>query len=231
MQKLKIHCLQHAPHEGPGYVIDYAKKYGHSLNSTKFYKDEELPELDSFDVLLIMGGPMSVYDENNYPWLKQEKGFISEAITNNKKIIGICLGSQLLAAVLGARVFPNNEQEIGFFPVFKKSSNDLFEKFPDNSIVFQWHGDTFDLPKDAELLASSEACINQAFAVDNNILALQFHLEITEELLKGFLKSGKDELLPKPYIQNEESIINGFKFIPACNFLLEELLKKFLNDS
>jgi len=231
MQKLNIHCLQHAPHEGAGYISNYAQEYGHSLSFTKFYKNEKPPELNSFDVLLIMGGSMGVNDENKFPWLKNEKKFIGEAIKNKKKILGICLGSQMLAAVLGARVFQNSEPEIGFFPVFKKSANVLFKNFPDTSVVFQWHGDTFDLPQGAELLASSEACVNQAFMVGSNILALQFHLEITEELLKGFLKSGKDELLPKRYIQTEESIINGFKFIPTCNLLLEELLKKFLNDS
>jgi GMP synthase-like glutamine amidotransferase len=231
MRKLKIHCLLHAPHEGPGYVVDYAKEFGHSLTSTKLYEDAAIPELNSFDVLLIMGGPMGVYDENKYPWLKKEKKFISEVIADKKKVIGICLGSQLLASILGVKVFQNKEQEIGFFPIHKKSGNRLFKFFPDTSIVFHWHGDTFDLPKNAELLASSDVCKNQAFLVDKRILALQFHLEITEELLRGFLGSGKNELIPKPHIQTEESIISGFKYIPTCNLLLEELLNNFLNDA
>lgn len=230
MQKLRIHCLQHAPHEGPGFIKQYIKKYGHTLSYTRFYKNENLPNQNSFDVLLIMGGPMGVYDESLYGWLKIEKRFIYESIECNKKIIGICLGSQLLVDVLGAMVYPNKEKEIGFFPIIKKSNNKLFNAFPDSSIVFHWHGDTFDLPKGAELLASSEACTNQAFLFNKNVLALQFHIEVTAQLIQGFLINSNNELLKKPYIQTKEEILSGFKYIAGCNLLLEELLKIFLND-
>jgi GMP synthase-like glutamine amidotransferase len=230
MPKIKIHYLQHAPHEGPGYITDYAKNNNHSISSTKLYLNEILPGLNSFDVLVIMGGPMGVNDDKDFPWLIKEKIFIREAIDSNKKIIGICLGSQLLASVLGASVYPNKEKEIGFFPVIKKTDHDLMSCFPDEPVVFHWHGDTYDLPQGALLLASSVACKNQAFLYGKNVLALQFHLEITEDLLEGFLYSGMDELEIKPYIQSEERIKSGYQFIPTCNFLLEELLNFFLND-
>jgi GMP synthase-like glutamine amidotransferase len=228
MSKLRIHYLQHAPHEAPGYIIDFAKTKGYSLSSTKLYLKDLLPEPDVFDLLIVMGGPMGVNDEKNYPWLKTEKKFIRNAIDAGKKVIGICLGSQLIASVLNADVYPNKDKEIGFFPVVNKSKNELFKGFPEKSIVFHWHGDTYDLPVGAELLASSEACVNEAFLFGENVLALQFHIEITEELLSGFLKSGKDELIQNKFIQTEETIIAGFKFIPTCNLLLKELLEKFL---
>jgi GMP synthase-like glutamine amidotransferase len=231
MTKLKIHYLQHAPHEGAGYISNYAQINGYSLSSTKLFRNELLPELNTFDVLVIMGGPMGVNEESKFAWLKTEKIIIRSAIEAGKKVIGICLGSQMLASVLNARVYPNKEKEIGFFPLIKKSNNGLLKGFPEKSVVFQWHGDTFDIPVGAELLASSEACVNQAFLFGENVLALQFHLEITEELLKGFLKSGKNELLTEPYVQSAVTIKSGFKFIPSCNLLLKELLNNFLNDA
>jgi len=228
---MKFLCLLHAPYEKPGYVSDYIKKRKHSLSFVRVFNNEIFPSFNSFDVLLIMGGSMGVNDDEKYPWLKQEKKFIEDVIKCNKKIIGICLGSQLLANVLGARVYPNQEKEIGFFPVVKKSNNYLVKEFPDTFNVFHWHGDTFDLPLDSELLASSEACTNQAFIYKNQVLGLQFHIEVTAPLVSEFLKYGKNELLEARYVQNKDKIKDGFKHINQCNVLLEDLLKKFLNDA
>jgi len=137
----------------------------YSLSFTKFYLNEPLPQHSDYDVLIVMGGPMGVYDESKYPWLIEEKKFLKEAISKNKKILGVCLGSQLLANALGAKVYPNKEKEIGFFPINKiQSQSTLLSNLPESFVVFQWHGDTFDLPAGAELLASSDVCKNQDLA-------------------------------------------------------------------
>jgi len=230
--KLQFHCLQHKAFEGPDKIGEWIINNEYSLSFTKFYLNEPLPQHSDYDVLIVMGGPMGVYDESKYPWLIEEKKFLKEAISKNKKILGVCLGSQLLANVLGAKVYPNKEKEIGFFPINKiQSQSTLLSNFPENFIVFQWHGDTFDLPAGAKLLASSDVCKNQAFAYGNNVLALQFHFEVTETSIDEFLIQGKNEIVEKPYIQSVDEIKKGYKFIPTCNLLLDELLQKFIHDN
>ena len=228
---MTIHIIQHAPFEEPGIILQWASNHSYSVSITKVYKNEKLPQVDSFDMLVIMGGPMGVYDELEYPWLKDEKELIKASIETNKKVLGVCLGSQLLANVLGAKVFQNKEKEIGFWPInVTSNSNGFLKGFPEQSVVFHWHGDTFDLPRDAVLLASSEACRNQAFSIGKNILALQFHIEVTTDLIENFLKYGKDELIEKPYIQDEERIRTGYQYLPTSQLLMEELLDRFVKE-
>jgi GMP synthase-like glutamine amidotransferase len=176
-----------------------------------------------------MGGPMGAYDEDIYSWLHKEKIFIKESIGLNKKVIGICLGSQLLASAIGSNVYPNTEKEIGFFPVKKVGTHSVFDGFPETAMVFHWHGDTFDLPKNAQLIFSTDICPNQAFICNNNVLGLQFHIEITEQLIQSWLIEGGDEFGKSRYAQNKDSIIDGLKYIPTCNLLLDDLLNRFLS--
>jgi GMP synthase-like glutamine amidotransferase len=226
---MRFHCLQHIEIEEPAYIKDWINQNGHSLTLTKFFENEELQLHSAYDILLIMGGPMGAYDEDIYPWLRKEKIFIKEAIGLNKKVIGICLGSQLLAAAIGSKVYPNKEKEIGFFPIKKVSNHKVFDGFPDSAMVFHWHGDTFDLPKNSQLIFSSEVCTNQAFICNDNVLGLQFHIEITEQLIQSWLIEGGDEFDKNDYTQSKESIIEGLKYIPTCNLLLDDLLTKFLS--
>lgn len=114
---MKIHYFQHVPFEGPSGIRLWADQYGHKLAGTRFFKNEPLPDIEKTDALVIMGGPMSVHDENRYPWLQREKAFIRECITQEKKVLGICLGAQLIADVLGAKVVPMMQKEIGWFPL------------------------------------------------------------------------------------------------------------------
>jgi GMP synthase-like glutamine amidotransferase len=172
---------------------------------------------------------MGAYEENIYPWLKKEKILIKEAIDLNKKVIGICLGSQLLASAMGSKVYQNSEKEIGFFPIIKVGEHPIFDGFPESAIVFHWHGDTFDLPKNSELIFSSDVCRNQAFVYNNNVLGLQFHIEITEKLIQNWLNEGNNEFGKSRYTQSKEEIIQGLKYIPTCNLLLDDLLTKFLS--
>jgi GMP synthase-like glutamine amidotransferase len=157
-----------------------------------------------------MGGPMSVNDEDKFPWLVSDKQFIREAINSGKPVLGICLGAQLIASAMGAKIYRNHVKEIGWFPIYGTSPNDtpLFS-FPPSMTVFHWHGETFDLPKGATLLAKSDGCENQAFQIGKSVIGLQFHLETTPEAARELVTHCRDELVPAKYIQTEEEILSA----------------------
>jgi GMP synthase-like glutamine amidotransferase len=225
MKSLRLHCLQHVAFEGPGCIEHWVLEKGYKLSSTKFFENETLPEHSDYDLLIIMGGPMGVYDEKKYPWLIAEKEFINQAIQNNKKILGICLGAQLIASALRADVYPNKEKEIGWFTINVSETliNPLFKE--ENSYtVFHWHGDTFDLPKAAVNLAKSEGCFNQAFSYNDKVLGLQFHLEVTEDSLQQMVTFGVSELTQAKYIQTAKEILNEKELIIDNNQRMFQLL-------
>ncbi|WP_316833055.1 type 1 glutamine amidotransferase [Pedobacter aquatilis] len=167
---MKVHYLQHVDFEGPAYIESWCEQKHHEISGTRFFEaDYELPLLNSFDILIVLGGPMSVYDETDYPWLKTEKDFISSCIAAGKKVVGICLGAQLSAVCLGAKVIKAANKEIGWFPVYP-TENCLqkawfYDLFSANPKVFHWHGETFQIPANSMDLLSSEANPNQAFYI------------------------------------------------------------------
>ncbi len=229
MKNVRIHCLQHVSFEGIGCIAAWAEAQGHLLSHTKFYENALLPDLSAFDCLLVMGGPMSVHDEDVHVWLKAEKAFIKNAMDAGKKVIGICLGSQLIAITLGADVYANAEKEIGWLPItFSKEAKELFPFLKDDETVFHWHGDTFDLPTNAVRMAQSEACLNQAYKINKQVLGLQFHLEVTKDALAQMLHNGADELVDAKYIQSAENINEQQNLIPQNNQLLMNLIDRFL---
>ena len=207
---MKIHYFQHVPFEGLGNIEDWIKSKGHSIFSTRFYNHDALPKLDDIDWLIIMGGPMGAYEENIYPWLSAEKKFIGQAINRGINVLGICLGAQLIASVLGAKVYPNEHKEIGWFPInITKDgrTSALFTGIPSELIAFHWHGDTFDLPNGANHLAESVVCRNQAFSYKNHVLALQFHLDLKKRNVEELIKNCGNELIMAPYIQSAENML------------------------
>jgi GMP synthase (glutamine-hydrolysing) len=227
---MKIHYLQHVPFEGLASIEHWAKSKGHALSSTQFYKDEPLPNVEDIDWLVVMGGPMNIYEDNKYPWLTQEKRFIKQAIENEKIILGICLGSQLIADVLGAKVFPNPDKEIGWFPIELTSeaqSSQVFNVLPNSFTAFHWHGDTFDLPKGATRMAKSKACQNQAFIYGERVVGLQFHLESTPESVQAMIENCADEIIEGKYIQKPDEMRshqdNFRKINEAMHTLLDRL--------
>jgi len=230
MQKLRIHYLQHVPFEGPGYIAEWADDKGHTLSATHLFDTGSLPATTDFDWLVIMGGPMGVYDEEAYPWLREEKAFIRSAINAGKTIVGICLGSQLLAEALGALVYRNPQKEIGWFPVSLTADakeHRLLAGLADSFPVFHWHGDTFDLPRGATHLLSTIACKNQAFSYGNNILGLQFHLEATPETLHEMVDHGQAELKEAgQYIQSGAAMLQQAALIVGTNNILATILDR-----
>lgn len=220
-KSIRIHYIQHVLYETLGCIEDWAQKRGHSLTATKCYENAAFfPETNTFDLLVILGGPMNVNDHLQHPWIDKEKKFVQQAIASGKTIIGICLGAQMIASTLGYAVYPNREKEIGWFPV----------DFTDGTTetVFHWHGETFDLPYGAQRLASSEACLNQAYTVGDKILGLQFHLEVTRDSLSKMVTFGQDELTTGNYIQPEADI-RQTQYIARNNQLMYDILNRLEN--
>ncbi len=201
---MRLHYLQHVPFEGLGSIGAWAAAAGHQVSVSRMFADDPLPATTRFDWLLVMGGPMGVNDTTCHPWLTGEKKFIAAAIAAGKTVLGICLGAQLLAAVLGAAVYPNREKEIGWLPVYRVPDGaglPLTARLPDGEEVFHWHGDTFDLPAGACHLLRSAACENQAFLYGERVLALQFHLETTPAGAAALVEHCARDLAPGPRVQ------------------------------
>jgi GMP synthase-like glutamine amidotransferase len=191
---------------------------------TRFYEDPALPDLAGLDLVIAMGGPMSVNDEAAFPWLVAEKAFIREAVGSGKAVLGVCLGAQLIASALGARVYPAARKEIGWLPIETAPvPGDIF-RLPDGIRVFQWHGETFDLPEGAVRLARSGVAKNQGFQLHGNVLGLQFHLETTPESARALVDNCGSELVPGPSIQAAREILEA----PAAYY---EAANRLMNDA
>ena len=206
---MRIHIIQHVAFEGPGAIAEWARERGHSISVTEQFRRGQLPPVDDFDFLVIMGGPMTANDEAKFDWLAGEKQLIAEALREEKAILGVCLGAQLLAQALGARVYSNREKEIGWFPVrltLAAERSKLFSGLPARMTVLHWHGETFDLPQGAVHLAETNLCRNQAFELDGRALGLQFHLEVQPQGLERLIENSVADLAPAPAVQTAAEI-------------------------
>jgi GMP synthase (glutamine-hydrolysing) len=155
-----------------------------------------------------MGGEMNIYQDRDWPWLKPERAFLQSALAQGKRVAGICLGAQLIADALGARVFQNAEHELGWLPItWTDEARAAFPSLPATSTVLHWHGDTFELPVGAMRLAASEGCPEQGFLIRNKCLGLQFHLEVDPPLVKQFV-DGQGQWPTGPYAQTPETILS-----------------------
>lgn len=205
-----IYILQHASYEKPGSILDWLESVGHNYQIINLHQNDPLPQRKNEDALIIMGGPMNVYEENRYAWLKGEKQFIGEWIEARNRVLGICFGSQLNAAALCAIVKRNSATEIGWFKVTIDQTNlphQYQNVFPESFIGFHWHGDTFEIPAGAISFASSEATISQGYAFKNHVIGLQFHPEITQLVMEGFIENDIDDLLSESvFVQTAEEM-------------------------
>lgn len=231
---IRMHYLQHVPFEDLANIEVWAKEKGFSITSTKLYSDESLPMRDEFDWLVIMGGPMNIYEEHIYRWLGQEKRFIEQAISDGKLVLGICLGAQLIADVLGGKVHKNKYKEIGWFDVeltADAKNSRVFNNLGERFIAFHWHGDTFDIPPGCIHAAKSEVCANQAFATeDGKVVGLQFHLETSRESIEKLLKYCKDDIIDGgKYVQSEEEMLSkADEYLKAINEQMVKLLENMM---
>jgi GMP synthase-like glutamine amidotransferase len=227
---MRIHFIQHVAFESPGYLLQWAREHQHTVSFTRIFEAPVFPDVNDIDWLIVMGGPMGTYEEDKYAWLKPEKDFIRAVIGAGKKVLGICLGSQLVAEALGAKVYPHKQKEIGWWPVKKNKdaiANPLVQTLPDEFTSFHWHGDTFDLPAGAVHLLQTDACPHQAFLFDNRVMGLQFHMEAMPEQVKAMAEHGKEELVPGGYIQAENDILSNKEHYTSNNRWMDGLLSAF----
>jgi GMP synthase-like glutamine amidotransferase len=225
---MNLHVLQHVPFEGPAGIQTWAESKYHRITRSRLYAGDPLPTPEAFDWLVVMGGPMGANDEADHSWLADEKRLIERAVRNGKTVLGVCLGAQLIAAVLGARVYRNREKEIGWHPVSLTGASDrspAFRGLPKRFTVFHWHGDTFDLPAGCTRLAYSEACERQAFeTTDGRVVAVQFHLETSREAMEGLIAHCAAELIPGPYVQEADRMRSGAGNLDSLKGYLDSVL-------
>ncbi len=230
---MRVHYLLHVPFETPAAISDWARDRGFEETATRLYEAPSFPSFNDYDFLVIMGGPMGVYDEDEYPWLKAEKAFIKEALEGGKPALGICLGAQLLSDSLGAKVRKNRFKEIGFFQVALTPigwNSPIFKGLPGTFDAFHWHGDTFEIPEKGYHIASSEACPNQAFIYDNRVIGLQFHIESSRESVEALVKNCGRELMEEaPYIQKPDVILDEKRDFTGMHGILNKFLDSFLD--
>lgn len=222
---MKVRVLQQVPFEGLGSIEPWLAARGAIVRCTRFFESSRLPEVMDLDLVIALGGPMSVNDEAELPWLKEEKRFVAEAVNSGKAVLGICLGAQLIAGALGARVYPGPHKEIGWFDIESTSDRpDLF-RFPERATVFHWHGETFDLPLGATRLARSAGCENQAFQIGSRAIGLQFHLETTPASADSLIAHCRNELVDGRFIQSEDELRKApMAAYAAVNALMDEVL-------
>lgn len=191
---MRVHWLQHAEHEGLGCIEPWLRERGYTVSGTRLQRGEALPQAREFDWLVVMGGPMNIYEYEAHPWLVPEKALIRDACVMKKQILGICLGSQLLADVLGGKVSKNSVPEIGWFDVTLTKDalkSSFFAGFPETMTAFHWHEDSFTYPPGATALMSSKDCPRQGFSWGGEqAIGLQFHLEVELEDARRWLATG-----------------------------------------
>jgi GMP synthase-like glutamine amidotransferase len=227
---MRIHWLQHVPFEGLGSISDWAATTEARVTGSRMFAGDELPPLAAFDLLIVMGGPMSVNDTLSHPWLSTEQAFIAQVMDGGKMILGVCLGAQLIASAAGADVYPNGCKEIGWFPVERTAiapSNPVGRVLADRSEVFHWHGETFDLPKDAAHLMRSPGCAHQAFALNDRIVGLQYHLETTMASARDLVDNCRHELVEGTYVQGEVDMLSRPERFARLNLQMYRLLDYF----
>jgi GMP synthase (glutamine-hydrolysing) len=190
MKKLLV--LQHVAHELLGTLNPLLKRSGFRIRYVNFARHPDAqPSLDGYDGLVILGGPMSVNDADRLSHLNTEMKLIEAALRSNLPILGICLGAQLIAKTLGAPVYPNREKEIGWYdvsPTDDAERDPLLAEFQETEKIFQWHGETFEIPRTSYHLAFSSLCANQAFRYGSKVYGFQFHLEVDEPMIQRWLR-------------------------------------------
>ena len=228
---MKAHYFQHVEFEGLGLIETELLARGYEISRTRWYLQERPPEHEQIDCLIIMGGPMSVNDQSEYPWLVDEMAFIKKAIDLGKPVLGICLGAQLIAKAFGSEVYPGPAKEIGWWPITNVSGqNTAVFAFPEQHTTFHWHGETFDLPPSSVCLAKSPVCKHQAFQLGSKAIGLQFHLEMTASVAKALTQHCAEDLAPGEYAQSAEEIIAAPEQLYSKNQTLLIGLLDFLLD-
>ncbi len=241
---LRIHALFHTDYEDLSFIRQWANDHHHRISYTRSYHRDSLPEHDRFDWLIVMGGPMSVHDDEKHPWLIAEKRLIKQSIDHGKTVIGVCLGAQLIAHCLGATVKPAGVTEIGWLPIQlteDAQAHPLLQDLPKHAFnVFHWHGDGFECPQGATAIATSEAWANQGFIhqtplhrkLGSWVMGWQCHFEVTQESIVKMVANGNDAIQrglvshPQTVQTPTEIIERGHHYITDNNQRLAAMLNR-----
>jgi GMP synthase-like glutamine amidotransferase len=224
---MRIHGLFHAPFEGLANIAAWAQARGHALSHSDLFAGQACPEPPAYDFLVVMGGPMNIYEYDAYPWLQAEKAALARAVASGRPVLGVCLGAQLLADVLGGPVSRGEHKEIGWFDVAMSEEGlaaKAFQGFPKTFEAFHWHGDTFAIPPGAVRAGASKACANQAFVYQERVVGLQFHLETSAASLDEIRSHCADELIDAPFIQTVAQMTADPDRLVRLRRLLDKLL-------
>jgi GMP synthase-like glutamine amidotransferase len=224
---MRVLVFQHDPHDGPGYLGEALTRRGATLDVVRLDAGEVAPDPSDYDLLMILGGEMNVYMEAKYPWQIEENQAIQKALAENKPVLGVCLGGQLLAKALGAPVHMNAAPEIGLTPIALTEAgtgDPLFAGLAEGLEAVEWHYDTFAIPSGAVALACSDACANQAFRFGDRVYGLQFHPEVTPAMLAEWIRVARSSLVDGPALQDEVEVKAG-----ALRVQADRLIDNFLN--
>ncbi len=227
---MRIHWLQHADFEDLGCIEPWLAARGHVVSGSRLHAGETPPPVAAFDALIVLGGPMNIYACHEHPWLRTEKALIRTAIDQGRRVLGICLGAQLIADVLGGPVSRNAEPEIGWFEVELNEAGraePLFAGLPPRFTAFHWHVDTYALPPGAIGLAHSAACAQQAFSFDcGRVLGLQCHLEVTRDNAIEWFRY--EAVTSSRYVQTADAILADVDAFAANNAAMRAILERWL---
>ena len=228
---MRILLLQHDPLDGPGALLEWAESRGHTVTSCLICQGEHLPPLESFNMLVSLGGPMGAYQEEKHPWLADEKEYLRMALAAGKKILGLCLGCQLLADALGGKAFRHTCKEFGWQPIETLPAGLTWFGGSRVFKAFQWHGDTYSLPPRAVQLARNKAAEQQAFLLEapggGKVLGLQFHLEWTEQMAREALAEPGVAPPPSPSVQTPEEILSDLSLFDSAKKRFFAMLDRF----
>lgn len=224
--------IKHIDIEGPGTLGDFFTGQGYVTKTIDLGAGDHLPDsLDGMEAVIILGGPMNVYEEDKYPFLKKEDIFIKEALARGIPLMGICLGSQLLAKAAGAAVGKSPQKEVGFFPIqlTQEGRRDpLFRGLNKELEIFQWHEDMFQIPAGAQWLAASSACPHQALKVGPNAYGLQFHIEITDRSIREWSDGYWDRKDTAAMVKKREMLEDYQKKKEQFNRVADKIYNNFL---
>ena len=229
-----ILVLQHVPHETLGTLEPFFRDAGLRCRYVPLFAEApERLDLDAAPGLVVLGGPMNVDEVDRYPWLRSETAWLQAAVAREVPVLGICLGAQLLAKSLGARVYPSGVKEIGWYEIEltpEAADDPLFAGMDPRQMAFQWHGDTFDLPPGAVHLARSDSCRQQAFRYGRSAYGLQFHAEMTATLIEDWLDDAENrrELTALDSIDPEEIRARTPELLPRMEALGRHVIPRFV---
>jgi len=232
---MRIQLIEHDPHDFSRTNISlWVANKGCRVNQIYVCNNEDLPPIDSFDWLMVMGGSQHAWDVEGNAWLQKEKEFVNKSLTAGKIVLGICFGAQLLAQALGGRLFPNFHREIGWHEVALNRQGQesfLFQGIPPSFVTFHWHSDHFSLPQSCTRLAGSQATENQAFVDEKRpLVGLQFHPEYSRRMVAYYAREYSQDWTSNDYVSTKDEVLAQTDEIPDTYGLMETLLNNMAQE-